>query len=198
VARVAYLRGNRLDVILVTGDLATTGDARDLRPAHEFVDAAPVSGRRAPWLTAAGKPTLQAAGAPIVLLPGNHDRYQGLTKNAGGTQFDAFFANYWKTSSRGQLPASPSVQTLVVLQGGTGEKLAIVAADFTLATNADADASRGGWFAYLGQSKAYQVIVDALKKETADQRNLYSSLAVVCNAFPTRVCPYRSHPVSPG
>jgi 3',5'-cyclic AMP phosphodiesterase CpdA len=36
LAKYAFLHGNRLDGIVITGDLATMGEAADLRIAHEY------------------------------------------------------------------------------------------------------------------------------------------------------------------
>jgi 3',5'-cyclic AMP phosphodiesterase CpdA len=71
VAKYAFLHGHRLDAILITGDLATAGNAADLNLAHDYVHAAglqaPLPGQPvwtwAPWLTANGFPTLESSGA---------------------------------------------------------------------------------------------------------------------------------------
>jgi hypothetical protein len=68
VARHAFIRGNRLDAILITGDLATVGYWADLALAYDYVHAtgltAPLPGQApwawAPWLSASGFPTLES------------------------------------------------------------------------------------------------------------------------------------------
>jgi 3',5'-cyclic AMP phosphodiesterase CpdA len=178
VAKHAFLRGNQLDAILITGDLATVGSTADLTLAHAYVhDAglpAPLPGQPAwawaPWLSALGFPTLEPSGAPIVLLPGNHDRFHGWLLHAGGTAFDAIFSAYWHGRRK--------AQTLIVLQLGR-ENLAILAADFTLQRDADADVATGGRWAYMGQGKVYPVVLQALIQETQAQRAQYELLAVV-------------------
>ncbi len=178
VAKHAFYRGNRLDAILITGDLATVGYTADLGLAHDYVHAPGLpralpgqpAWSWAPWLSAAGFPTLEPAGAPIVLLPGNHDRFQGWLMHAGGTDFDVVFHSDWN----GQRKA----QTLIVLQLEQ-ENLAIVAADFTLQHNKDADVATGGRWAYMGQGKVYPAVLQDLLQETHAQRAEYGRVAVV-------------------
>jgi 3',5'-cyclic AMP phosphodiesterase CpdA len=158
VARFAYLkRLERLDGILITGDLATTGRAADLTTAFQYVND-PVQDR---WLTQLDHPTLQA-GPPhnnrILLIPGNHDRYQGLRFYPGGTEFDNTFQNYWDGKQR--------VQTLFVFRKGT-ERLAVIGADFCLKHQDDANAGVGkSDMAYLGQGRAYVDVSIDLQAET--------------------------------
>jgi 3',5'-cyclic AMP phosphodiesterase CpdA len=178
VAKHAFLRGNQLDAILITGDLATVGYAADLNLAHDYVHAsglpAPLSGQPAwawaPWLGASGFPTLESSGAPVVLLPGNHDRFHGWWMHAGGTAFDFIFRADWDGRRK--------AQTLIVLQLGR-ENLAIIAADFALQRDADADVATGGRWAYMGQGKVYPAVLQALIQETQAQRAQYERLAVV-------------------
>lgn len=76
LARFAKARAPEIDGIVLTGDLATTGHPGDLAVALDFVTgpADPTHG----WLTADGRPTLGGIGCPLWLLPGNHDRFNGL------------------------------------------------------------------------------------------------------------------------
>lgn len=91
------------DAILLTGDMAATGDIVDLQEAYGFVDNPPAIGS---YRTPAGKPTLAFAQKfnLIRLLAGNHDRYRsGFSFYLpGGTVFDSVFCpgagggnNYW-------------------------------------------------------------------------------------------------------
>lgn len=100
----APVSGNlQFDAILLTGDLATTGNIVDLQQAYEFVDNLPIPGT---YRTPAGKPTIAFANNSklISLLPGNHDRYRsGLSFYLpGSTAFDSVFCpgagignDYW-------------------------------------------------------------------------------------------------------
>lgn len=122
-AQAAQILARRvgLDAILVTGDLATTGLRRDLRTALEFIASEPRSPEE--WRNEHNRPTLQAAGVPILVMPGNHDRYRYFAGLPGGTAFDEEFADggYW-TKEQG-------IQTWPV-----GDDLAIVACDLTLSS----------------------------------------------------------------
>lgn len=84
--------GLMFDAILLTGDMATTGDIADLHEARGFVDNPPYNGG---FLTPAGKPTIAFANDYhfISVLPGNHDRYRsGFSFYLpGGTAFDSVF-----------------------------------------------------------------------------------------------------------
>lgn len=176
VARFAYLQRDRFDFLLVTGDLATTGKEADLRLAFDLVHGPPSTAPLpsqpylwAPWLSETGFPTLGAAGRPVALLPGNHDRFRGIFKRARGTQFDATFSLFWRPDP---------VQTLIVLDKDE-ERLAVIAADFCLAANSDADKTVGGRFAYLGQGRAYRDRIAALEQETTDQRRKWAPVATL-------------------
>ena len=140
VAALAYHRRNAIDAIIITGDLATTGGRDDLEEAFDFVDGS--VGGSAPWLSAKNKPTLQGAGRPIVLIPGNHDRFQGMWCKPGGDEFDRVFKKYW---SVGQ-----SAQILCFIPARSPE-LAIIGVDFTLRHKTHARGHGGMW----GQGRVY-------------------------------------------
>lgn len=120
VAEHAFL-DPELDLILITGDIATTGEADDLRVAVDFITGPPAAG----WMTARNTPTLAAAKAPVALLPGNHDRYENATFpfGAAAVVFDDLFNDYWWAGQN----ASP----IAVLKKET-EWLLVMGADFSL------------------------------------------------------------------
>ena len=156
-ARWLYQHANRYDAVLVSGDLATTGHPADLAIAHNYLFAPAAAG----YLSQAQTPTLQAAGVPLCLFAGNHDRFDGYLMTPGGRQFDtAFGQNGWS--------AGQGAQTLIVLQGTSGEKLAVISADFCLASYWD---SRGMW-GYLGQGKVYPKVLQALQQATVRERQV--------------------------
>jgi 3',5'-cyclic AMP phosphodiesterase CpdA len=151
LAAFAFYKRQRYDAILVTGDLATTGKADDLNAAYEFIASPAVKG----YLNAAGRPTLQAAGRPLYLLPGNHDRF-GAFYLPGGAEFDKVFATVW--------PVGQGVHVWPPLVSQSeGETLVLVGVDFTLRT---ADAGQG-FLGYLGQGRASH-LVDALVQATEE------------------------------
>ena len=101
-----------------------------------------------------------------MLLPGNHDRFDGWLKNAGGQHFDQIFQSYWPRDKRVNL----SVLEL------EEEKLAIIAADFTLAHNKQADETSWG---YLGQGKVHRDVVKALRHKTLACRKEHGAVAII-------------------
>src|SRR5437588_10496771 len=129
VARLVYDLRDRLDLVLVTGDLADTGDPPEsLDAAAAFCTDSPAG--PVPYLTRWGEPTLRGASVPVYLLPGNHDRF-GWMRDAGGRYFDQAFARMWS--------ADQGAQVYDVLLGSTeGQKLAFIAAALTLRQNSDA------------------------------------------------------------
>src|SRR5207248_7567402 len=62
-----------LDAILLTGDIATTGDYGDLVRAHQFIEGR-CSGAWFSHYPIFPDPPLSRTETPILLLPGNHDR----------------------------------------------------------------------------------------------------------------------------
>jgi 3',5'-cyclic AMP phosphodiesterase CpdA len=96
-AAFAYVNRSGFDVLVLSGDLAMTGGLKDLRAALTFLDRPAVTG----YLDARGHPTLQAAGRPLVLIPGNHDRYTPY-HFPGGRNFDTAFGAYWSAGQGAQ------------------------------------------------------------------------------------------------
>lgn len=137
VARNAYYLRAACDVILVSGDLADSGEAGDIERASGFVSARPQSSRT-PWLSVDGQPTLQAAGKPILFLPGNHDRFKTWKLgNPAGKEFDKLFSSGWP-DGMGSVNAVP-------LPDKDNAVLSLVFADFTLQRKRDAQGFRGHW-----------------------------------------------------
>jgi 3',5'-cyclic AMP phosphodiesterase CpdA len=152
-----------VDAILLSGDVATSGDSADLALGHAYV-AAPAGDR---WLTASGKPTLQGAGLPIALLPGNHDRF-GTLLLPGNRAFDEVFGRYWRDDDK------DGVDELLVLEKD-GRRLVLLGLDLGLRRAADASPE----FIYMGQGRAYADVVDAAVAATAWHRRQHAAVCVV-------------------
>jgi 3',5'-cyclic AMP phosphodiesterase CpdA len=150
--RAVYERRQDLDAVLLTGDLATTGSMNDLVMARAHVEVPAISLHR----SAARLATLASSGLPVILLPGNHDRYRNRAFGAGGRNFEQVFASW--NAPRG-------VQSTVLQLGN--ERLALVCADFCLANDLDASSI----FGRLGQGFAYDSILVALEQETRSYRS---------------------------
>jgi 3',5'-cyclic AMP phosphodiesterase CpdA len=142
-AQFVYVHQNNFDVLLLTGDMATTGNAGDLQVGYDFV-------------TPAGTPNVAFLNPTptahrIQLLPGNHDRYRptsliqprSLLYRPGGTQFDTAFnpaagSQFWT--------AGQGVQGFSIPRGG--HTLHVLMADFSLPAGDRGQAYYGlpGWF----------------------------------------------------
>lgn len=160
LADFAYVHRESLDAIVITGDLATTGIAEDLRVAREFLDAPAVAGAKA----ANGRGTLAASTLDVLVLPGNHDRYLGEWGDAGGVAFEQEFKRYWRPGSR--------VRRKIVQRDGVG--LGVVLIDFSLRSNLDA--LSGENLSYLGQGKVYGEILEKAIEDTEDLRDRVSGV----------------------
>lgn len=160
----------KLDAILVTGDLATSGKEADLSRALQFLDSSPIIDSS--WFSPPSQnlsATLKREDVPIRLMPGNHDRYQTRFPFLPGNKtFDSVFKDYWK--------AGQGVQTQIILRGATNnDQLAVISADCTLASAFDATVPLG----HLGQGKAYRALINRLKEETELIRQSPEPTAVI-------------------
>jgi 3',5'-cyclic AMP phosphodiesterase CpdA len=154
------------DVIVISGDLAATGDPADLRAARRYLTAPAVDD----CFSAQHQPTLQAAGKPVVLIPGNHDRFRRF-HFPGGTNFDRAFGDFWG--------ARQGVQCLWVKQRGE-VTLALVGVDFTLrASDLGGGFHAGFLVGFLGQGRVYRHRLRALRQVTHSVRRQYPGCAVV-------------------
>jgi DNA repair exonuclease SbcCD nuclease subunit len=155
LAEFIYTEYAALDLIIITGDLATTGSEVDLSSAADYIRV-PCQSK---WWTSQDAPSLNSGDLDIFLLPGNHDRYRDDSGNAAGTNFDVVFQAYWPRNSR--------VNTFR-LEMPDGEQLAIVAVDFCLRRNSDsrAPSAKNRW----GRGRAYPDTIATLVAET---RRLY-------------------------
>lgn len=101
-----------VSLVLVTGDVATTGLPADVQAARKFFE------------------DLSSAGVRFVVMPGNHDRFPGeLQYHLGlapfqvSMEFDSFFGDFWHCGQ--------GAQELATIQGKQ-ESLSFVGADFSL------------------------------------------------------------------
>jgi 3',5'-cyclic AMP phosphodiesterase CpdA len=80
-----------LHLLVLLGDLATTGISDDLLVAEQtFLDAS-VSKH----LNAALEPKFGGLDVPLHVVPGNHDRYQDDFATPGSTEFDKVFRSVY-------------------------------------------------------------------------------------------------------
>ncbi len=146
----------QFDGLIITGDLATTGERPDLREAYDFIDAPPAVG--APF-TPNGKPTLRGAVTQLDLLPGNHDRYRSAYTFylPGGKQFDRVFC---PGAMRGQPYWCQGQGYGQALTGAVAGKarLNVLKADFSLRSR-DRGKRHYGLPGWLGQGRVLKSIL---------------------------------------
>jgi DNA repair exonuclease SbcCD nuclease subunit len=160
LARSAYFLRDHYDAFLISGDLGDSGGMDDLELAFDFLYATAQPSSPA-WLSARQKPTLQAAGKPIFLMPGNHDRYRSWPGgDPAGRNFDSVFSGGWSVGVTG-------VQG-IPLPSKNNPFLWLLFADFTLAREGDATGSVGKW----GQGYVYEDrLRDLVSNTSAAQAN---------------------------
>ena len=148
--------GGRIDAVLLTGDIATTGLRHDLEVAYRFVTGPPHPVVQA--VNTRMEPTLAGLRVPVWLLPGNHDRYvrtKLLDYSPGGRLFDHVFGTYWRGP----------VQTFGPVNGPDISAV-VIAADFNLKSKRD----RRGRLGKYAQGRVYPAILDQLEQATIDAR----------------------------
>lgn len=169
LARFVDFNRQKFDAILCAGDLATTGGLDDLNSAYRFISQDPQWGQFLPQRV---YEPLSNLGRTLVLMPGNHDRYKDGTGAAGGVTFDLVFRRFW--------PAQGRKKVHWHILSRTQGRLAIVAADFSLAGNSDVTDKGGSrLFKIWGQGKCHPEILQELELTTAELREKYSEIVVV-------------------
>lgn len=167
-----YLEDADLDAVILTGDLATTGAEDDILQVRNFLSSPfnpkyPHKSRDAHYRGA----TLSAVKIPVVILPGNHDRYvptRELTTvlldklyifpkyfNVGGRKFDEHLSDFISE------PVQPAEIERVCI-GGKIIRIVILSADFTL-RNFD---EHKGFLGWLAQGKVHRRVLRKLSAMT--------------------------------
>ena len=160
----------KLDAVIFTGDLATTGLDGDIERVNSFLNADYIRDSphkpKDPTLGIATLASIDTTKTHIVCLPGNHDRYQFLfnrpipTYFPGGKVFDSEVLDYQSEPVRTfAIPASGNLQVV------------IFAADFTLKRLLDCDCGFG-WIAqgrvYHGKNSVLEKLVEKTIKKKDD------------------------------
>jgi 3',5'-cyclic AMP phosphodiesterase CpdA len=160
---------NGIDMIFCTGDLSTTGKALDLRAAHEYFEHG--IHEFGPFDIPIYASFIKSKKS-VLLMPGNHDRYASLGQ-PGSAAFQTEFRDHWQTRNL------EDVDFKSARKGD--ERVAVVAADFSLRTSKDA--KRVGKFTKqltsMGQGRCYDAVVTNLKALTKHVRENYPGAAVV-------------------
>lgn len=175
-AEYIYRERNNVDALVITGDLATTGDDQDLTVARNFLlGDVPPSWKGGGFLRS--YPIL-GSGLNTVIMPGNHDRYRTTRRawlHPGGQGFEVVFDRDWSLLSEqpglkvhgvgggGRALSDPDSVRFFQFTKGT-ERLLIFCADFTL--RAPHDSCYQSNFGYMGQGRVYLDTVGLLKDLT--------------------------------
>jgi predicted phosphodiesterase len=159
-AAFAWVNRAGLDAVILTGDLATTGDKVDLQQAYDFLHAPP--GHPA-FQSATRRATLAGVQKPLLLLPGNHDRFGPVRRMypPGDRNFDRLFGDYWYAGQGVQRLWESAQENIAVV---------LVGADFTLPRN---DTGNHWLTGHLGCGRVRSHLVDTLLEETAQARQRY-------------------------
>ncbi len=166
-ARKLFELRDEIDMVVLTGDVATVGDNRCLRVAREFTHSPVESG----WLNAKDLPTLQASakGKPLVIIPGNHDRFKDEACEPNGERFDRFYEDVWPT---------PAHYVHHVEANKEGQGLLCISVDFCLRSISDAGGPIDASYYYMGRGKAYRDAVGRIVERTLELRAKNPSTAV--------------------
>jgi len=173
MAAFAFQYRDCYDAIVLSGDLATTGAADDLSAVIQFMEGVPVHGD---YQTAEGQPTLLAARKPILIIPGNHDRFGAALAMypPGAVVFDHILGAYWNAGQGAQelWTCRKAESTLVIL-----------GADLTLRPG---EIGEGPW-GYLAQGRAYRDTLTRLRDitESARRRDPLAIVVWVIHFDPT-------------
>lgn len=160
-----HANANRFDVLLISGDLASTGNPGDLRAAKRYTHSPAKSG----YLSARNKPTLQSTNKPICLIPGNHDRFRNL-HYPGGAHFHAIFNAAWS--------AKQGVQTLFSQPRGVAQ-FVLIGADFSLRRSDWGSPIYGVPLGFFGQGRAYSNRVHQLGALTEQERGRHAECILI-------------------
>ncbi len=171
---------DKLDAVVLTGDLATTGSTDDIDRVAKFL--------RSPWnpkyphKSASDDyrgASLAAVKVPILCLPGNHDRYiptreifqkkYPILFRPGGRNFDSKVDDYWH---------KPVHEIEISTERSDTKRLRVVvlAADFTLENLHDHE----GLFGWLAQGRAYSDKRAKLVSRTNELRKQADDDEVLC------------------
>jgi 3',5'-cyclic AMP phosphodiesterase CpdA len=161
---------DKIDAVVITGDLATTGSANDIAAVRDFLRS-PAS-LREPYLNSNHEATLAAVASPVWYLPGNHDRFEPTCNwvpvgkfsfpkffDPGGVLFDSELIDF----------RSNPAQLLGVVEDdsmGPSIRVVLIAADFSLRRFG----AHEGLYGWLAQGLIDDRILQKLEGITNDQR----------------------------
>lgn len=149
---------DKIDAILISGDLANSGNIiDDLLGAANFVHNSVVDTRK----YARNSASLSQTGLPVFIVPGNHDRFNSdaYTCLPGNHAFDLFFPNHWDEGDYFKVNH---------LYSSASPRLSIISADFTLVLDDKIEIVPGG---HYGQGLVCRDRLDRLIDLTIRERD---------------------------
>lgn len=162
------------DLIVVSGDVGTTGRILDQKAAYgRLFTRTPSSMEALADLD---------LGIPILVMPGNHDRYGGRPVFAPSfsAEFDKVFGNEWRVCQ--------SAQLMDVRQLENGRHVIIAGADFSIPANDPRSCQR---WPICGNGLASQQVVSDLEDLTRHaQLRFPDSVVIWCVHFPPETGPH--------
>ncbi len=173
--------GDKVDALIVTGDLATTGSEGDLRAANKFLSSGGLNTR----LKVAGSNRLNAAAiansVPFCFyVPGNHDRFQGNRFKPGGKLLDSsatgFFKSNWTLNSGSvtkQLTKNPRFKSVLINK--QSESLGVILGDLSLPKT-----NHFNPLAYLGKGLISEKLATEFQAETLACKKFDTPSGVPC------------------
>jgi predicted phosphodiesterase len=162
-AQFCFERREEIDAVIVTGDLATSGDMIDIAPAANFVRS-PAAGEG--FYSSPRQPTISFI-PDILLVPGNHDKYANILGTPSSKTFELTFEAYMPNFEDG-------VGHWVDEKDGAS--LAFVYADFSLLSRSDAEDKV---VAPFGQGRVYAHVRDELVNRTLYLRQKHDGAPIV-------------------
>lgn len=167
-----------IDAVVVTGDLATTGLKSDLSLARDFIIGGKVPSE---WNSESQQYDPIPKNLPVIMMPGNHDRYIGDLLFPGGNQFEAVFGNDWKAGQTFPVDQSEKNVRRVYFEKN-GKHFHVLCADFSLSSILVAalnTAPPDSLVAHVGQGHVKRNILNGLIKATNKIKSLRNDDVVI-------------------
>lgn len=148
------------DAFVISGDLATTGAMADLDAAVNFLGGRLTYSSR--YVIARDLPVgFNFASRPLIVVPGNHDRYRPVACSPGSMNFEKKFGTHWGSRISSQTNP-PHARVRVYELSKKDSKVVFIAADLSYGAS---DSFNPIW--YLGKGKAHYETLQRLKSATS-------------------------------
>jgi len=156
-------QGERLDAVILTGDLATTGTEDDINKVHQFLYAG--FDKECPFKSDDEfykGATLSALDIPIIYLPGNHDRYTPTRRFHKKIMPILFYPGAREFDEKLSDHRTEPIRSYDLVSDDQRLKVIVFTADFSLEHFDDHE----GFYGWLAQGKAYSNLRNSLVQAT--------------------------------